>query len=245
MKRWGGEGRKRRGEKCPQSRKRSHGNAKCPDVAVPNTGAARTGLKRGEHDKLPSLMPISAILLYEQRSEGTWRGFLGLSLPPPLSIPTFHRPRFTKRLGVFIALIYIRNVYTENARRHIYIYIYVYAVLRVRPLRHGIHSSLPSACTHYSRRTCTKYSCTRAHSAREIAYACDLRVYVQIYTRVIIYICATHENSFPSPPSLLQGIGGSIYKAVTNEPWKSRAVLRIECTLSLSLSSSFAKRGNY
>lgn len=124
MKRWGGEGRKRRGEKCPQSRKRSHGNAKCPDVAVPNTGAARTGLKRGEHDKLPSLMPISAILLYEQRSEGTWRGFLGLSLPPPLSIPTFHRPRFTKRLGVFIALIYIRNVYTENARRHIYIYIY-------------------------------------------------------------------------------------------------------------------------
>lgn len=44
---------------------------RCRDVAVPNTGAARTGLKRGEHDKLPSLMPISAILLYEQRSEGT------------------------------------------------------------------------------------------------------------------------------------------------------------------------------
>lgn len=92
-------------------------------------------------------------------------------LPPPEVYKAVRR--------IYRAYIHSQRVHRE--REEAYIYIYVYAVLRVRPLRHGIHSSLPSACTHYSRRTCTKYSCTRAHSAREIAYACDLRVYRYIH----------------------------------------------------------------
>lgn len=124
---------------------------------------------------------------------------------PPLSPFPPSTARGLQSGQAYLSRLYTFATCTQRTRGGIYIYIYVYAVLRVRPLRHGIHSSLPSACTHYSRRTCTKYSCTRAHSAREIAYACDLRV--QIYTRVIIYICATHENSFPSPLLFSKGQG--------------------------------------
>lgn len=137
--------------------------------------------------------------------------------PPPLSIPTFHRPRFTKRLGVFIALIYIRNVYTENARRHIYIYI------RVR--RSTCASFTPrypqllAKCLHalFEANVHEILMYSRAFRSRDRIRMRPSRLRTDIYTRNNIYMRDTREF-VPFPPSLLQGIGGSIYKAVTNEP---------------------------
>lgn len=130
-------------------------------------------------------MPISAILLYEQVRGDLKRLPRTFFFP---SIPTFHRPRFTKRLGVFIALIYIRNVYTE-ARRRVYIYVVRFTCASFTPR----YPYLLAKCLHalfvanvheilmYSRIPLDR---------RQIAYACDLRVIIR----------ATHENSFLSPP---------------------------------------------
>lgn len=153
------EGRKGRGEKRPQSRKRSHGNAKCRDVAEANTGAARTGLKRGEHDKLPSLMPISAILPYEQVRgdlKRLPRTFFSL-FPPPEVYKAVRR--------IYRAYIHSQRVHRgEEARVYVYttpFYVCVlYATVSTAPCQ------VPARIIRGERARNTR---VLAHSARETA----------------------------------------------------------------------------
>lgn len=112
---------------------RSHGNempgVRACDVEA-EEGEHTQAKHRREHDKLPSLMPISAILLYTSRSEGTRRGFLGLS---------------------FSLLPSYSQVY--KAVRHIYRVIYVHAYTgprdeSVRKPMPSYPSSLLAKCLH-------------------------------------------------------------------------------------------------
>lgn len=130
-------------------------------------------------------MPISAILLYEQVRGDLKR--LPRTFFFPL-YPTFlHQPRFTKRLGVFIALIYIRNVYTEEEAC-----VCVCVHIRRRPLPATVSIPPCQVSARIIRGERARNTHVLAHSERRIAYA--YATFVDRYAPVCLL--ADAQNSF-------------------------------------------------
>lgn len=188
-------------------------------------------------------MPISAILLYEQVRgdlKRLPRTFFFPPRPPPFYPPSSEVYKAVRRI---YRATYTHNVYTHT---HAHTSELVYVCMRAVVRRHGIHRSLPSACTHYSRRTCTKYLCTRtflprtahvrarssptnAHKYRRASVRASMDtgvscVCVCVRRQLPTYHIETRAMLFfPSsffPPFFFSFLrkDRSIYKAVTNEP---------------------------
>ena len=157
-------------------------------------------------------MPISAILLYEQVRGDLKRLPRTFFSPPPPYPPSSEVYKAVRRI--------YRATYMHNVNTHARTLAHVSACICVcvcvcvcmrAVVRHGIHRSLPSACTHYSKRTCTKYLCTRTflpRSARVCARSSStMHKYRRASVRASMDIGVrrpTPRNArnalFPSPP---------------------------------------------